>query len=257
MNKLPEHILLNALSLGVNIEFEKKISFEENCILIINSLSSRNFKILFPHYWTHHDVANFSANYEGYINEADLEWYLLKLKSIFSGRKNSEIHWIERVNFFHSIACTRFLNEHKTDTEKVIRVMKEVSGFDLKNSKFKSLTDISTYNFLALKSDIEIENPIVFKVLKSFKDETLLINYAKYQVFYYGGTIECITKMMTYSKKTNSNIVVPYTTMSLLCLKNINNFPRLNNPEAKDLLNDLLKIQSKKMRKIICKISNE
>lgn len=257
MESFPEYSILSALSFGANIETKSRLTFDENCNLILKSLKCRKFIIIFPFYWTHKDVAKFSDAHKNEINLNDLEWYLLELKAIMKGRKQSDINWIERVNFFHSIACTRFLNESQIDKEKLLYLMRSVSGFDLENPKFNNLIDISSYNFLSIKSDIDIENPIIAKALQSFSNKEVLINYAKYQIFYYGGASECIKKMQQYIKNEETNVVVPHTVLALNWLKKNKNFPMLENIETSDLLADLTNGFDLKTRTLLNKLSND
>lgn len=257
MIQFPEYSIINALSYGSELKLKNSMPFEENCSLIIKSLQERNFVILFPFYWTHKEVANFSSKYQNKINHNDLEWYLLELRNIISKRKNEEIHWIERVNFFHSIACTRFINENQVDNEKLIHIMEQVSGFEIKKPKFENLVDISSYNFLCIKSDIDIENSIVTNVLHSFEDRELLMNYAKYQIFYYGNPINCISKMEQYINDKDMNVFVPHTLLGLKWLIKYYNFPLLDNIEIRDLLSGLTNKLSKNTKKVIIELTNE
>lgn len=257
MTQYPEYSILNALSYGSELKLKNSMPFEENCSLIIKSLEERNFVILFPFYWTHSDVANFSNKYQNKINHNDLEWYLLELRNVLNKRKNDEIHWIERVNFFHSIACTRFLNENQVDNEKLIHIMEQVSGFEIEKPKFNNLVDISSYNFLCLKGDIDIESSIVTKVLHSFEDKELLMNYAKYQIFYYGSPKNCIDKMKQYVSNDDMSVIVPHTLLGLKWLIKYYNFPLLDKVEIKDLLSDLTNKLSVKTKKIVTDLTNE
>ena len=127
MNKFPEYSIINALSYGSDLKLKNSMPFEENASLILKSLSERNFVIMFPFYWTHIEVANFSLKYQNRIKANDLEWYLLELRNVLNNRKDEEIHWVERVNFFHSIACTRFLNENQVDNEKLIHTLVSIA----------------------------------------------------------------------------------------------------------------------------------
>lgn len=256
MNKFPEYSIINALSYGTELKLKKSMPFEENASLILKSLSERNFVIMFPFYWTHIEVANFSMKYQNKIKPNDLEWYLLELRNVLNNRKNEEIHWVERVNFFHSIACTRFLNENQVDNEKLIHIMENVSGFEISKPKFNNLVDISSYNFLCLKSDIDIENSIITKVLKSFEDRELLMNYAKYQIFYYGSPMNCLNKMKQYISNEDMNVIVPHTLLGLKWLVNYYNFPLLDKTEIKDLLSDLTNKLSKNTRKVVTELTN-
>lgn len=200
-----EKYLVNSLSLRVgDMNYSNyQVDFEK----IINSLSNREFTILFPFYWNHHTVEEFRNKFKENVRYDDYSWYLNTLSEVI---KNRNIHWVEKINLFHCFGFTRYFD---FDSGELISNGLKVNLDNVKD--FSSLIDISAYTWISTKQEFDYKDIIPYlKILK--KNTELISAFAMYQIYYYGGVKECLNILNKYLFDSKKSIVVPHTILSLL-----------------------------------------
>lgn len=241
MGEVPERELLDLSLEGIHIPKE---SSSEVMRRIAKGLKSRKIDLYFPFFWTHSDVSKFHKSYIDKVPLDDLLWYLNELYRIVKDRYPKGLHWIERINIYHVYGLIRLIG--KNDPKTAIRTIRKTINFQ-KQTKEKSVFYISANSTLAILQERET------KEMSDFLKELITVPaflhfYGSYQIYYYDGFENCISRLEKYIN-TSNEIFIPQSMLSLISIKSHIDWQTKKNTEPiiKERLFDVLGDKAKSM----------
>lgn len=213
---LPEDLLIRVGARGLKIGIQPD---EEELSSIFESIKKRRPVLLFPWFWTHEDVVNFSKRFFNTLTPDDVLWYLRLLHAILGAER--ELHWMERVNLFHAFGLARLVGG-----DELLRVIEQDYGYGMsKQASMRTLTDVSAYNVIAM---LRFSSPMDSITILRLLEDSLptVISFGKYQVYYYGGLANLLDIMQDYLDDRKI-VLVPQSVASLLFLAELDKTRKL------------------------------
>lgn len=201
-DKQAEIELLKLAAHGIDVNLAPSVTDFNN---ILANLKSRKLSVFFKWFWKHSDVHEFSQKYTNRINPDDISWYLSKLIEVTTHRNS--LHWVERINLFHTFGLCRFFGN-----KRGLQIIESIPGIKRRMNKINSLSDLSASNVtLMLKESNTLDS---IKLIDHIPDRSLLKVYSAYQVYYYGGFNNLLSVLRDY-KNSPKQVIIPQTIAGL------------------------------------------
>lgn len=201
----PEIELLKIAVHGIDTNLSpSKKDFQE----IIDNIASKKVSILFKWFWRHSDVVEFSKFIQNNINQDNLNWYVNKLIEFTS--HNRPLHWLERINLFHSFGLCRLIDN--TDQKKRLKTIEKVACVGRKDCQIKSLSDISAYNIALILKHADSSDSL--EIFTKVNSSSLLSIYSAYQIYYYDGFENLLNFLQEYTDSPKQ-VIIPQTIAGL------------------------------------------
>ncbi len=241
MIEVPERELLDLAAEGISLPTDSSPAEMKR---LAEGLRQRKVDLYFPFFWTHNDVFSLHKKYLKNVSLDDVLWYFNELFRIVGDRYPDKLHWMERSNIYHTFGLIRLLG--KADRKTAIRTVQK--AIDHQNrDKVKSIIEISAHSTLAVLQERDAEG------MKSFLEELISVPnilrfYGSYQIYYYGGFENCVTRLEKYTQ-TSNEIFIPQSMLSLLSIRSHINWRAKSNTESivRERLFDALGPNAKKL----------
>jgi len=208
---LPEDHLINLAEHGVDIS--TTIESESNpAHKVYSNIKERHFTLLFPWFWTHQIVAQFCQAYHADLTSEDVRWYLTQLQAVMKMQR--DVHWLERVNLFHAFGLSRLV----ADEAPMLEIIENQFGYrpHCEHRRIETLTDMSAYNVIAMLSFDDVEETTT--LLRKLEEQPRILPvFAKYQIYYYGGSDSLIETLKSYQSDRKA-VMIPQSAAALLWL---------------------------------------
>lgn len=195
----PELGLLRIASRGINLNLAPNV---EDFNWIVSNLKGSKSVILFKWFWQHVDVDNFYRTFIKEIDAENLLSYIKSLQNILFNRK--KLHWVEKVNLFHTYGLTRLFDDKKTSLE----IVQNFPYFHKRNKNVNNLCDLSAYNVSLMLSDASAVDTI--NLFNLINDQNLLSDYGLYQIYYYKDISKLLEILKQYLK-SSKQVIIPQT----------------------------------------------
>ena len=241
LSEIPERELLDLAAEGIRFPTDSSPAEMKK---LAEGLRQRRADLYFPFFWTHGDVYLLQQKYLKNVSLDDILWYIDELFRIVGNRYPDRLHWMERSNIYHTFGLIRLFG--KADRKTSIRAVQKAIDFQ-NRSKSKSIVEISAHSTLAFLQERDAEG------MKSFIEELISVPnilrfYGSYQIYYYGGFENCVTRLENYNQ-TSNEIFIPQSMLSLLSIRSHINWLAKSNAESivRERLFDALRPNAKNL----------
>lgn len=198
---------------------------------LVDGLKKHRLKLYFSQYWDHQAVRQFKNKFATHINQDDVFYYLNKVGDLFQSRNESNIHWIEKINFFHFFGLLRIIgNKDRTSSGSYLNnFIKQREG------KKKSLIDISALNTKCVIEERDAKDTVeIFNQIE--QDPNLIRDFGHYQVFYHNGIYNCVNEF-SFDMQKKGKVPIAHSVLALIVICDLY---FKNEPELKEFIMDKL-----------------